>query len=64
MYRSFGVTTKFEKKTVFQFLRFCKKVTKSLYKIAKNAKTQKLTLFVFNHISFTIWATEMNSTSF
>ena len=61
---TFGVTIKFEKRLVFQFLRFCKKVTKSLYKIAKNAKIKKLTLFVFNHISNTIWATEMYSTSF
>ena len=61
---TFGVTIKFEKRLVFQFLRFCKKVTKSLYKIAKNAKIQKLTLFVFNHISNTFWATKMYSTSF
>ena len=61
---TFGVTIKFEKRLVFQFLRFCKKVTKSLYKIAKNAKIQKLTLFVFDHISFTFWATEMYSSSF
>ena len=61
---TFGVTIKFEKRLVFQFLRFCKKVTKSLYKIAKNVKIKKLTLFVFNHISNTIWATEMYSTSF
>ena len=50
---TFGVTVKCEKRLVFQFLRFCKKVTKSLYKIAKNAKIQKLTPFVFNHISNT-----------
>ena len=50
---TFGVTVKSEKRLVFQFLRFCKKVTKSLYKIAKNAKIQKLTPFVFNHISNT-----------
>ena len=56
---TFGFTMKFEKRLVFQFLRFCKKVTKSLYKIAKNTKIKKLTLFVFNHISNTIWTTEM-----
>ena len=33
---TFGATIKCEKRLVFQFLRFCKKVTKSLYKIAKN----------------------------
>ena len=42
---TFGVTIKFEKRFAFQFLRFCKKVTKSLYKIAKNEKIQKLKLF-------------------
>ena len=50
---TFGVTVKCEKRLVFQFLRFCEKVMKSLYKIAKNAKIQKLTHFVFNHISNT-----------
>ena len=61
---TFGFTIRFEKRLGFQFLRFCKKVTKSLYKIAKNVKIKRLTLFVFNHISNTIWATEMYSTSF
>ena len=61
---TFGFTIRFEKRLGFQFLRFCKKVTKSLYKIAKNAKIQKLTPFVFNHISNTFLATKMYSTSF
>ena len=61
---TFEVTIEFEKRLVFQFLHFCKEVTKSLLKIAKNAKIKKLTLFVFNHISNTIWAKEMYSTSF
>ena len=47
---TFGFTIRFEKRLGFQFLRFCKKVTKSLYKIAKNVKTQKLTLSLFNPI--------------
>ena len=58
------VTIKYVKKLVFQILQFCKKVTKSLCKIAKNAKVQKFTLFVFYHISNSIWATEMYNTSF
>ena len=61
---TFGVAVKCEKRLVFQFLRFCKKVAKLLYKIAKNAKIQKLTPFVFIHISNTFWATKMYSTSF
>ena len=60
---TFEVTIKFEKRLVFQFLLFCKKVTKSLCKAAKNAKILKLKLFVFNHISSAIQATEMYSTS-
>ena len=43
---TFGFTIRFEKRLGFQFLRFCKKVTKSLYKIAKNVKIMKLTLVV------------------
>ena len=35
---TFGVIVECEKRLVFQFLRFCKKVAKSLYKIAKDAK--------------------------
>ena len=61
---TFAVTVKFEKRLVFQFLRFCKNVTKSLYKIEKKVKIKKLILFVFNHISNAIWATEIYSTSF
>ena len=47
-------TMKFRKLLVFQFLHFCKKIVKSLCKIAKNAKIQKMILSVFNHISNTI----------
>ena len=61
---NFGVTIKFEKRFAYKFLSFCKKVTKSIYKIAKNAKIWKITLFVFIHISNFIWATEMYNTSF
>ena len=63
-FNSFEVTIKYVQKLVFQIPQFCKKVTKSLCKIAKNAKVQKITLFVFYHISNSIWATEMYDTSF
>ena len=61
---TFGVTVKCEKRLVFLFLHFCKKVMKSLYKIAKNTKIQKSILFVFDHISYDIWVTETYNTSF
>ena len=63
-FNSFEVTIKYVQKLVFQIPQFCKKVTKSLCKIAKNAKVQKITLFVFYHISNSIWATEIYNTSF
>ena len=63
-FNSFEDTTKYVQKLVFQIPQFCKKVTKSLCKIAKNGKVQKITLFVFYHISNSIWATEMNNISF
>ena len=44
---TFGVTIKFEKRLVFQFLRFCKNVTKSLYKIANNVKIKEIDTFCF-----------------
>ena len=44
---TFGVTIKFEKRLVFQFLRFCKKVIKSLYKIEKKCGNYKIDTFCF-----------------
>ena len=41
----FEVTMKYVQKLVFQIPQFCKKVTKSLCKIAKNAKVQNLHFF-------------------
>ena len=38
---------KFRKLLVFLFLRFCKKNVKSLFKIQKNAKNQKIDTFCF-----------------
>ena len=63
-FNSFEVTIKYVQKLVFQIPQFCKKVTKSLWRIAKNAKVQILILFVFYHISNSIWATEKYNTSF
>ena len=40
-------TMKFRKLLVFQFLHFCKKIVKSLCKIPKNAKIQKIDAFCF-----------------
>ena len=60
----FGDTTKLMKMWVFQFLHFCKKVLISLDKNAKNAKTWKMILFIFNHISINFWVTETYCTSF
>ena len=61
---SFGDTTKYMKIWVLQFFHFCKKVAKSLCKITKLRKLRKMTLFVFNHIFKSIWATETYNTSF
>ena len=40
-------TMKFRKLLVFQFLHFCKKIVKSLCKILKNSKIQKIDAFCF-----------------
>ena len=50
-FNSFEVTIKYVHKLGFQIPQFCKKVTKSLCKIAKNGKVQRITLFVFYHNS-------------
>ena len=61
---SFGGTTKCMKIWVLQFFHFRKKVAKSLCKITKLRKLRKMTLFIFNHIFKSIWATETYNTSF
>ena len=61
---SFGDTTKYMKIWVLQFFHFCKKVAKSLCKITKLRKLRKMTLFIFNHIFKSSWATETYNTSF
>ena len=44
---TFRDTMKFRKLLVFQFLHFCKKIVKSLCKMAKNAKIHKIGTFYF-----------------